>query len=217
LNVIAIQEDLTESEKVNLLISFVQSLPYTFDNVSTPFDEYPRFPIETLVFGGGDCEDTSILTSALLYEMGYDVILINPPGHMAVGINIEAARVGGIRVGSTIVLTMFVSGALAGLAGAVQLCGVYHRVLPAMTANIGYNSILVALLGNLSILGSILASILFSSLIVGADTMYYLTGISRYLVFFIQGLIILFVISGDKLLSDEQLGSIRQKIFSKVK
>lgn len=91
LNVIAIQEDLTESEKVNLLISFVQSLPYTYDNVSTPFDEYPRFPIETLVFGGGDCEDTSILTSALLYEMGHDVILINPPGHMAVGVNIDAS------------------------------------------------------------------------------------------------------------------------------
>ena len=89
LNVIAIQEDLTESEKVNLLISFVQSLPYTYDNVSTPYDEYPRFPVETLVFGGGDCEDTSILTAALLYEMGYDVILINPPGHMAVGVNIE--------------------------------------------------------------------------------------------------------------------------------
>jgi simple sugar transport system permease protein len=135
----------------------------------------------------------------------------------AVGINIEAARAGGIRVGSTIVLTMFISGGLAGLAGAVQLSGVYHRVLPAMTANIGYNSILVALLGNLSIIGSILASILFSSLIVGADTMYYLTGISRYLVFFIQGLIILFVISGDKLISDEKFGSIRQKIFSKVK
>lgn len=90
LNVIAIQEDLTESEKVNLLISFVQSLPYTYDNVSTPYDEYPRFPIETLIYGGGDCEDTSILTAALLYEMDYDVILINPPSHMAVGIDIAS-------------------------------------------------------------------------------------------------------------------------------
>lgn len=87
MNLIAIQKDLTESEKVNLLISFVQSLPYTYDNISTPYDEYPRFPIETLVYGGGDCEDTSILTAALLFEMNYGVILINPPGHMAVGIN----------------------------------------------------------------------------------------------------------------------------------
>ena len=91
LNVISIQEDLTESEKVNLLISFVQSLPYTYDNISTPFDEYPRFPIETLIFGGGDCEDTSILTAALLHELNYDVILINPPAHMAVGVNIASS------------------------------------------------------------------------------------------------------------------------------
>jgi len=91
LNVMAIQEDLTESEKVNLLISFVQSLPYTHDNVSTPYDEYPRFPVETLIFGGGDCEDTSILTAALLCELNYDVILINPPSHMAVGVNIEGS------------------------------------------------------------------------------------------------------------------------------
>jgi gas vesicle protein len=91
LNVLAIQEDLTESEKVNLLISFVQSLPYTFDNISTPYDEYPRFPIETLIYGGGDCEDASILTAALLYEMEYDVILINPPGHMAVGVDIASS------------------------------------------------------------------------------------------------------------------------------
>ncbi len=52
MNVIAIQEDLTEIEKVHLLVTFVQCLPYTHDNVSTPFDEYPRFPIETLIYGG---------------------------------------------------------------------------------------------------------------------------------------------------------------------
>jgi len=90
MNIIALQEDYTELDKVNLVISFVQSLPYTYDNVSTPFDEYPRFPIETLVYGGGDCEDTSILTAALLHEMEYDVILINPPSHMAVGIQVNA-------------------------------------------------------------------------------------------------------------------------------
>ena len=73
-------------EKVNLVIAFVQSLPYTADNVTTPFDEYPRYPIETLVDYGGDCEDTAILTAALLDGMGYDVVLIRLPGHMAVGV-----------------------------------------------------------------------------------------------------------------------------------
>jgi hypothetical protein len=76
----------SEYESVMMVIAFVQSLPYTYDNVSTGYDEYPRYPIETLVDNGGDCEDTSILTAALLHEMGYDVVLLHPPGHMAVGV-----------------------------------------------------------------------------------------------------------------------------------
>jgi len=86
MNFIAISRDYTESEKVNLVISFVQSLPYTSDSVTTPYDEYPRYPLETLVDDGGDCEDTSILVSALLYGMNYDVLLFGLPGHMACGV-----------------------------------------------------------------------------------------------------------------------------------
>ncbi|MFH1209988.1 MAG: hypothetical protein V1663_04330 [archaeon] len=70
----------------NPFASFVQSLPYTSDKVTTSFDEYPRFPYENLYDGGGDCEDTSILTSALLSDMGYGVVLIKLPEHIAVGV-----------------------------------------------------------------------------------------------------------------------------------
>lgn len=87
---IALTEDLTEAEKIDLVISFVQSLPYTSDTVTTPHDEYPRYPLETLVDNGGDCEDTSILTASLLEALYFDVILIAPPEHMAVGVNIDA-------------------------------------------------------------------------------------------------------------------------------
>lgn len=73
-------------ETLNFVISFVQSLEYTADSVTTPFDEYPRYPIETLVENGGDCEDTSILVSEMITKLGIDVILISPPGHMAVGV-----------------------------------------------------------------------------------------------------------------------------------
>jgi len=68
------------------IVAFVQSIPYSKDYLSTGFNEYPRYPIETLVDGTGDCEDTAILTAALLKEMNYDVVLISPPGHMAIGI-----------------------------------------------------------------------------------------------------------------------------------
>lgn len=90
MNFIALDRGYSELEKINLIISFVQSMPYTSDNVTTPYDEYPRYPLETLVDNGGDCEDSSILTASLLKSMNYDLILINPPGHMAVGVNVEA-------------------------------------------------------------------------------------------------------------------------------
>jgi len=84
---IAQEEGYTELEKVEFTNTFVQSLPYTADSVTTPFDEYPRYPVETLVDNGGDCEDTSILLASFLNTMDYAVILIEFPGrHCAVGV-----------------------------------------------------------------------------------------------------------------------------------
>jgi hypothetical protein len=87
----ASQAGLGEYQTVELAAAFVQSLPYATDDFSTGQDEYPRFPIETLVDNGGDCEDTSILMASILHSLGYGVILLvfNPPddiGHVAVGV-----------------------------------------------------------------------------------------------------------------------------------
>lgn len=77
--------------KVNFVVAFVQSLPYTSDAETTPYNEYPRYPIETLFDRGGDCEDTSILAAAMLDKMGYDValLLLRNAKHMAVGISLD--------------------------------------------------------------------------------------------------------------------------------
>ena len=48
-------------DRVDFVLSFVQSLPYTLDDVTTGFDEFRRYAVETLIEGGGDCEDTTIL------------------------------------------------------------------------------------------------------------------------------------------------------------
>jgi hypothetical protein len=73
-------------DTVSFILAFVQSLPYTSDLVTTGYDEYPRFPVETLVDGGGDCEDTSILFATMTRILNYDTIFICPPNHCAVGI-----------------------------------------------------------------------------------------------------------------------------------
>jgi len=90
INKAAIEEGFTESEKVNFVIAFVQSLPYTVDSATTDWDEYPKYPLETLFERGGDCEDTSILVAALLDRLGYDTCLLflYNENHCAVGVSI---------------------------------------------------------------------------------------------------------------------------------
>lgn len=75
-------------ETANFVLRFVQSLPYTADDATTPFDDYPRYPLETLV-DSGDCEDTSILYASLMRELGYETIMVGPPGHMAVAVALD--------------------------------------------------------------------------------------------------------------------------------
>ena len=79
----------TDYDKVNLAMTFVQSLPYAFDDESTGEDEYVRFPIETLVDGCGDCEDKVALLGAILYEMGIDFVLLSLPEHLALAVRCE--------------------------------------------------------------------------------------------------------------------------------
>ncbi|MHA1612376.1 MAG: hypothetical protein ACTSYU_10030, partial [Promethearchaeota archaeon] len=79
----------SQSDEIGFILAFVQSLPYTSDNITTGYDEFPRFPLETLIDGGGDCEDSSILFATLVIILGYDAIFINPPNHLAVGVMVE--------------------------------------------------------------------------------------------------------------------------------
>lgn len=84
----------SKREKVEFVIDFVQRLPYVPDDVSKGFDDYTKFIIETLVELGGDCEDSAILLASVLEAepFNYDMILIEPPGHMATGILSEDPR-----------------------------------------------------------------------------------------------------------------------------
>jgi hypothetical protein len=85
---------LEESKISDFCVSFVQSLNYTSDLQSSGYDQYPRFPYETLYENGGDCEDTSILSVAILQEMGYGAVLLELPEHMALGIKCSPEQKG---------------------------------------------------------------------------------------------------------------------------
>ena len=77
----------TDTDNMGNVISFVQSLRYVTDKVSKGQKDYVRFPVETLVDGIGDCEDMAILAGTILHEMGYKVMLVLLPDHMALAVN----------------------------------------------------------------------------------------------------------------------------------
>lgn len=110
-----------------------------------------------------------------------------------VGANPNAAKYGGMNILRSTVAAMTISGALAGLAGANQILGVTHSMAMGLSSGYGYDSIALALLGNSSPLGVVLASLLFGFLRNGATQMMVVTKIPIDIISIIQAFIIVFI------------------------
>lgn len=112
-----------------------------------------------------------------------------------VGANPNAARYAGMSITRNIVLGMALSGALAGLAGAVEVIGVsICRCLPLFfSSGYGFDSIAIALLGRNNPFGILAAAFLFGAMRNGADLMELSSGVSKYIISLIQALVLLFV------------------------
>ena len=109
------------------------------------------------------------------------------------GHNPDAARYAGVDIGRTTVLTLCLSGALAGFVGVNEILGVQHRLILDFTAGYGFGGIAVALIGRSHPAGVALASILFGALYQGgAELAFDFPSITRDMVVVIQGLVILF-------------------------
>ena len=117
----------------------------------------------------------------------------------AVGQNPSAARYAGINVARYTTLSLALSGALAGLAGAVEILGLHHRMFEpaAVSAGYGFSGIVVALFGKLHPLGAIPASVLFGGLLVGGDKMQRAVQVPQVLITAMLGLIVIFVVSSE--------------------
>lgn len=110
-----------------------------------------------------------------------------------VGANVHAAHYAGISVGRTIVMTMALSGGLAGLAGALEVLGVNYYHTPGFSVGYGFDSIAVALLGGGHLLGVIPSALLFGGLAGGASRMQFLSQIPIDIIRLIQGMVLIFV------------------------
>ncbi|WP_229068048.1 ABC transporter permease [Actinoplanes sp. DH11] len=111
----------------------------------------------------------------------------------AVGANQHAARTAGISVAKTYALLMAIAGGLAGLGGATQVLGTAYALTPAVAGNIGFDGLLVALLGRNKPWGTLWAALLFGALRAGGNRMQSYAGISLELVTVLQALIVIFI------------------------
>ncbi|MDP2977092.1 MAG: ABC transporter permease, partial [Anaerolineales bacterium] len=110
-----------------------------------------------------------------------------------VGANPDAAKYAGINVKRTIVLTMSLSGLLAGMAGVTEVTGLNYRHELGFSIGYGFDAIAIALLGKTHPLGVVLAALLFAAMRNGATRMQFLTQIPVDIISVIQALILLFV------------------------
>ncbi|KHD86556.1 ABC transporter permease [Heyndrickxia ginsengihumi] len=114
----------------------------------------------------------------------------------AVGYNQNASEYAGMNVNRNIILSMVISGAFAGLGGAMEGLGNFgYAYLQSSFSGIGFDGIAVALLGGNTALGVVIAAVLFGALKIGALNMPVETGVPNELVDIVISLIIFFVAS----------------------
>ena len=110
-----------------------------------------------------------------------------------VGANPDAARYAGMRPRFLIILTMTLSGLLAGLAGTIQILGISGYMPASYVTNVGFDAIAVALLGRSHPVGILFAALLFGAMKAGSGLMQIEAGIPVQMVDVLTGTILFFL------------------------
>ncbi|MDQ2624652.1 MAG: ABC transporter permease [Actinomycetota bacterium] len=161
-----------------------------------PFGAYARLPIII----PGTTLNLGVVIAALAVAAAWFIVERTRFGLdlRAVGGNERAAGVLGIKVNSVIIRTMAVSGAFAGLAGAIEILGIRGRLIEGFSPGFGFQAIAVALLGRLHPVGMVGAALLFGALDAGgAGLATSAKGVSSAIVMVAAGLSVLYVLFGQ--------------------
>ena len=110
----------------------------------------------------------------------------------AVGLSRKAARYAGIGISKNIILSMTISGVLAGLAGITYFCGYFASIQPGVVPSMGFNAIAVALLGNCDPIGCIFSSFLITVISKGSIYMSSQQGVEIEMAELIMAVILIF-------------------------
>src|SRR2546430_6106504 len=116
------------------------------------------------------------------------------------GGNPRTAEYFGLRISRGMIIVLAFSGAIAGLAGAIELTGVTNRLQDGISVNYGYSGVLIAFLARGRLLGVVVAAFLFATLVVGSYALQT-TGVAQPIATIIEALIIVFLLAGDAALA----------------
>ncbi|MEO8601110.1 MAG: ABC transporter permease [bacterium] len=116
----------------------------------------------------------------------------------AVGLNPIATRLAGLRTTGALLRALALSGALAGLAGGIEVSAITYRLYGNFSPGYGFTAIAVALLGRLHPFGVVLAALFFAVLDVGSLSMQRAAGVSSVLVSAIQAIVIFTLLALDR-------------------
>lgn len=141
----------------------------------------------------------AVLLAVLVYlliertKLGYEV--------RVTGENPAAARFAGMQQWMVVLLVMVISGGLAGLAGVGEVAGIHHRLRypSGISPGYGFTGIIVAWLARLNPLAALVSAFFLGGLLVGGDAIQVALGLPAATIYIFNGLILLFVISGDLL------------------
>jgi len=168
--------------------------PDGFLPVSAQLDRVARLPqyFGTRIHFG-------IFLGLILIPLVYVLLWSTPLGfHLrAVGERSSVAKYAGVHVNMIITFAIVFSGALAGLAGIVEVSAIHSRLKPDISVGYGFTGILVALLGRMNPIGVALASFFFASLTIGVEAMHVVYRLPITLAQAIQAIIVLSVLGID--------------------
>ena len=135
----------------------------------------------------------------------------------AAGASERAARYGGINVPKYLIIAMVISGACAGMAGAVELMGIQGRAVAGMTSGYGFSGVVVALFGALHPFWIVPASFFFGILLYSQVNLQILTSVPPNLVKALQGLIILIIVAVQMVISNPySMERFRKRFFART-
>ncbi|MBN2299059.1 MAG: ABC transporter permease [Deltaproteobacteria bacterium] len=126
-----------------------------------------------------------ILTAAMLRYTRVGLYL------KAIGNNPNSSYLFGLKPGRYMLIAMIFAGGFAGLAGSMQVAGVYHRLIPAISSNYGYLALLVVMLANFNVWTAPLVAFFFACLNVGSIQLPMMLQLDSSLSGVIQGILVL--------------------------